>query len=59
MSDYDQRQADRTKQENERTVKVGELRGRATGDIKKTDEIVGIKSLAFMGASFRLIDPFL
>jgi hypothetical protein len=39
MSDYDQRQTDRAKREDGRTVTVGEVRGRATGDIKKTDEI--------------------
>jgi len=39
MSDYDQRQADRAKREDGRTVTVGEVRGKATGDIKKTDEI--------------------
>jgi len=35
MSDYDNRQADSTKREDERTVKVGEARGRVTGISKK------------------------
>ena len=39
MSDYDKRQAESTKREDERTVKVGEARGRVTGDIKKTDDL--------------------
>ena len=39
ISDYDNRQADWKKREDERTVKLGEVRGRATGNIKKTDEV--------------------
>ena len=39
MSDYDKRQADWKKQEDERTVKVGEVRGRVTGNIKITDDL--------------------
>ena len=39
MSDYDKRQADWAKGEDDRTVKVGEARGMVTGDIKKTDDV--------------------
>ena len=39
LSDYDNRQADWKKREGERTVKLGEVRGRATGNIKTTDDM--------------------
>ena len=39
MADYDQRQVDWAKREEEKNVKVGEGRGRATGDIKKGDDV--------------------
>jgi len=35
MSNYDERRSDFTRREEERTVKVGEIRGRVTGSIKK------------------------
>jgi len=46
MKNYDERQADWAKrgqekeeEEQKRAVKVGETRGKATGDIKKTDDV--------------------
>ena len=39
MSSYDERRSDFTKREEERTVKVGEIRGKVTGGIKKTDNV--------------------
>jgi hypothetical protein len=39
LSEYDNRQADWKKREDERTVKLVEARGRVTGNIKKTDEM--------------------
>ena len=39
ISDYDNRQADSKKRENERAVKLGEVKGRATGNIKITDDV--------------------
>ena len=39
MADYDQRQADWAKREESRNVKVGDARGRASGDIKKGDDV--------------------
>lgn len=35
MSNYDERRSDFTRREEERTVKVGEIRGKVTGGIKK------------------------
>ncbi|MDD5288975.1 MAG: hypothetical protein PHY28_07710 [Dehalococcoidales bacterium] len=39
MSEYDKRQADWKTREDGRTVKVGEVSGRATGHIKITDDV--------------------
>jgi hypothetical protein len=39
ISDYDNRQADWKKREDERTVKLVEARGRVTGNIKKNDDV--------------------
>lgn len=39
ISDYEKRQDDWKKREDDRTVKLGEARGRATGNIKKNDDV--------------------
>ncbi|MFC1952423.1 hypothetical protein ACFLV8_02120 [Chloroflexota bacterium] len=39
MSSYDERHADFARREEERTVKLGEVKGRVTGGIKKTDNV--------------------
>jgi hypothetical protein len=39
LSDYDSRQAESKKREDERTLKLGEVRGRVTGNIKTTDDL--------------------
>jgi hypothetical protein len=38
-SEYNDRQAEWKKQEDARTVKLGEARGRVTGNIRTTDEL--------------------
>lgn len=39
MKSYEERQADFARQEQERTVKVGEARGRVSKNIKTTDDL--------------------
>jgi len=38
-NEYNDRQAEWKKREEERTVKLGEARSRVTGNIKKTDDL--------------------
>jgi len=38
-SEYNERQAENKKREDARTVKLGEARGRVTGNIRTTDEL--------------------
>ena len=39
MQNYEERRADQAEQEKERTVKIGEIRGRVTGGIKTNDNV--------------------
>ena len=39
MQSYEERRADQAKKEQERTVKIGEIRGRVTGGIKINDNV--------------------
>ena len=39
MSDYEKRQTDFIKREDDRTVKLGEFRGRVVGSIRKNDNV--------------------
>ena len=39
MQSYEERRVDQAKKEQERTVKIGEIRGRVTGGIKINDNV--------------------
>ena len=39
MQNYEERRADQAEKEKERTVKIGEIRGRVTGGIKTNDNV--------------------
>ena len=53
-ADYEQRQADFTKREDAKTVKLGEYRVRVTGTIRKNDDvrvrIDKVESMSFKSA---------
>ena len=53
-SDYEKRQADFTKREDAKTVKLGEYRVRVTGTIRKNDDvrvrIDKVESMSFKSA---------
>ena len=39
MQNYEERRTDQAEKEKERTVKIGEIRGRVTGGIKTNDNV--------------------